>query len=61
MLSIVVSSDFGANDPTSLHRFINSQIHKCSHTLILKDCTSQMDGTWGSHAFYTCLVPVIIV
>lgn len=63
MLNIVVSSDFAtlANDPTLLNRFTNSQIHKFSHTFFLKDCTSQMDGIWGSHASYICLVPVVIV
>lgn len=45
MLNIVVSSDFATltDDPILLNRFIFSQIHKFSHTFILKDCTSWME------------------
>lgn len=63
MLNIAVSSDFATltNDLTLPNRFINSQIHKFSHAFILKDCASQVDRMWGSHASYTYLVPIIIV
>ena len=52
MLNIVVSSDFATltNDLIFLDRLLNSQIHEFSHTFILKDWPSQIDGIWEFHA-----------
>ena len=47
-----MSSDFATltNDLILLDRLLNSQIHEFSHTFILKDHTSQIDGIWGFDA-----------